>query len=73
MFERKQYPKGPKIQKVNLAYIFQSRLKKANQSLGFFNPDLQNSPPPPYKIGVWWMARLKIAISLEIFNARGRS
>ena len=30
-----------------------------------FNPDLQNSPQ---KIGVWWVARLKISISLENFK-----
>ena len=30
-----------------------------------FNPDLQNSPQ---KIGVWWVARLKISSSLENFK-----
>ena len=54
----KESPKGPKIE------YFQSRLK-FSISLGMFNPDLLNSPQ---KIGVWWVARLKITISLENFK-----
>ena len=42
----------------------QDRLKNS-RSLEIFNPDLQNSPQ---KIGVWWMARLKISSSLENFK-----
>ena len=44
--------------------IFQSRLK-TSISLEIFNLDLQNSPQ---KIGGWWVARLKISISLENFK-----
>ena len=49
---------------INLARKNQSRLK-VSISLENFNPDLQNSPT---KIGVWWVARLKFSISLEIFK-----
>ena len=66
------YPKGPKIEKI------QSRLK-CSISLEFFElawrfqswPSLnQNSPQ---KIGVWWVARLNFSISIENFNPSGRS
>ena len=42
----------------------QSRLK-FSISLEIFNLDLQNSPQ---KIGGWWVARLKVSISLENFK-----
>ena len=48
------YPKGPNLENI------QSRLK-FSISLEIFNLDLQNSPP---NIGGWWVACLKIAISL---------
>ena len=51
-------PKGPNLEKN------QDRLK-FSISLEIFNPDLQNSPQ---KIGVWWVARLKISSSLENFK-----
>ena len=54
-------PKGPNLEKI------QDRLK-FSISLEIFNPDLQNSPQ---KIGVWWVARLKISSSLEIFQDLG--
>ena len=38
---------------------------KFSISLEFFNLDLENSPQ---KIGGWWVARLKISISLENFK-----
>ena len=57
------FPKGPKIEKKTSRLIF-------SISLEMFNLDLQNSP---HKIGVWWVARLKISISLENFNPGGRS
>ena len=50
-------PKGPNLEN------FQSHLKFPI-SLENFNPDLQNSP---HKIGVWWVARLKISISLGFY------
>ena len=63
--EREGFPKGPNLEK------FQDRLKISrsleifNFSLEILNPDLQNSPR---KIGVWWLARLKISSSLENFK-----
>ena len=54
-------PKGPKIEKINLAWNFRSRLK-ISISLENVNPDLLHFP---IKIGVWWVARLKFSISLE--------
>ena len=48
-------PEGPNLAKEPKSAI----------SLEIFNLDLENSPPPPTKIGVWWVARLKFAISLE--------
>ena len=56
-------PEAQRLEKINLDWNFQSRLK-------FSIPDLQNSPQ---KIGVWWVARLKISISIENFNPGGRS
>ena len=57
-------PEGPKIEKI------QSRLK-LSISLENFNLDwtFQSRPSEfPTKIGVWWVARLKFSISLEIFK-----
>ena len=51
------------LKKFKIAWNFQSRLK-ISRSLEIFNPDLQNSPQ---KIGVWWVARLKISSSLGPF------
>ena len=51
-------PKGPNLEKN------QTRLK-FSISLEMFNLDLQNSPQ---KIAFWWVARLKISISLENFK-----
>ena len=52
------YIKCPNLEKI------QERLK-FSISLEIFNPDLQNSPQ---KIGVWWVARLKISSSPENFK-----
>ena len=52
------------LKKFKIAWNFQSRLE-ISISLEIFNPDLQNSPQ---KIGVWWVARLKISSSLENFK-----
>ena len=62
-------PKGPKIEKINLDWNFQSRLKKSI-SIEIFNPGPSEFPT---KIRVWWVARLKILISIENFNPGGRS
>ena len=64
-----KFAKGPKIEKINLGWNCQSRLK-ISISLEMFNP----GPPefPAKKIGVWWVARLKISISIENFNPGGR-
>ena len=55
---RVHFPKGSKTEKI------QSRLQ-FSISLEMFNPDLLNFP---LKTGVWWVARLKISISLEHFE-----
>ena len=58
------FPKGPNLEKIQDRLKF-SILLENSRSLEIFNPDLQNSPQ---KIGVWWVARLKISSSLEIFK-----
>ena len=64
-FRGRNIPKGPNLEKFqDRLKIFQSRLK-ISISLEIFNPDFQNSPQ---KIGVWWVARLKMSSSLENFK-----
>ena len=52
------------LKKFNLAWNFQSRLK-ISRSIEF---SILTSRIPHKKIGVWWVARLKISISLENFK-----
>ena len=63
--EKDQYPKGPNLEKIQDRLKFSISLENFKKSLEIFNPDLQNSPQ---KIGVWWVARLKISSSLENFK-----
>ena len=52
--------KSISIEKINLDWNSQSRTFRI-------------PPPPQKKIGVWWVSRLKISISIENFNPGGRS
>ena len=60
-------PKGPKIEKMQSRLKFTTRLK-FSISLEIFNPG--PSEFPTKKIGVWWVARLKISISIEKDKSR---
>ena len=47
------FPEGPKTEKKSVL-------------LEVFNLDLQNSPPPPHKNRVWWVARLNFQSRLKL-------
>ena len=61
-------PKGPKIEKFNLAWNFQSRLK-TSISLEIFNLVLQQNSPQQNR--VWWAALLKFQSRLKISIPEG--
>ena len=68
-FTAKKTLRAQNWKKSILIEIFKLDWKKQSR-LKFSIPDLQNSPQ---KIGGWRVARLKISISIEIFNLGGRS